>query len=168
MDVVHHFEKSVRLDDVPIVPASRLPEQAFRSLAAPPGQSREPLGRMPRQVVHGATTDRFLHSPEYPGNRVRILSRHDNHVYVFGHENVRPQMESAFEPGCVDCLGEPSANHGSRKELVAAVAREREFVGVSWNVEGRSIGHAEKVPRSEWELQGVVRSEVTSAGALRR
>ncbi len=122
--------------DVSIKTAARLPEQPLGSLAAPPCNPWQPLGRVVAQIANRLSPDRLLDRLAKVSHRVAEASRVDDDVDVFGHENVRPKREVERRARLIDRLCQPLARTIRFQKLKSPVTTEGKFVSVAWLVKG--------------------------------
>jgi hypothetical protein len=97
-----------RLDDVPIVPATPLPETIVHlPVGLPIFHPHQELGSYTPNVNQGPLCDRLFDGIQHGADVVFWLGRPDEQVSVFGHDDVGPDVEAELSSSTIDGLYEP-------------------------------------------------------------
>ena len=108
MNVVENSRDRRRLDDVSIIAAASLPESSLLRSVAPNHRQLGEEGRgMDPEVPDRPAADRALDPPENPRDLLLSLSWTDEKMYMFGHDDVGPEIEALACPGLIDRLHQP-------------------------------------------------------------
>ena len=155
--------------DVSIKAAARLPEKPLGSLAAPPCNSWQPLGRVLRQMANSPSTDRLLDRLAKVSHRVVQASGVDDEVDMFRHENVRPEREVECRARVVDRFCQPLAGTIRFQKLKSPVTTESKFVRIAGLIKGLTPALSLAVIHGSKSSRGgaVVQEKATRPG-LRR
>ena len=125
-----------RLDDVPIVPATTLPETIMHlPIGLPIFHPFQELRRCTPNVSQSPLCDRLFDGIQHVADVVFRLGRPDEKMSVFRHDDKCPDVKAEFEPNSIDGLHEPLPTSVLYQEWPAMKTGEGQSMGLARIIE---------------------------------
>lgn len=136
MDVVDRPYHGSRRIDVSIVAAARLPKMASdSSVGLSYRQPLQPPAIRPSQEIHRLLAYGILDGGPDFTDVVFALLRQQDHVDVFRHDDVTPEVEIMFSACLLKSIHEPLASSVFAEKLVSMITGKRQLVSMTGQVE---------------------------------
>lgn len=136
MDVVDRPYHSLRRINISIVAAARLPKiTSDSSVGLSYRQPLQPPRIRSSQEIHRLSAYGLLDRGPDLADVVCALLRKQDHVDVFGHDDVTPKVEVVYSACLLKSVHEPLASPVFAEKLVSMITGKRQLVSVSGQVE---------------------------------